>query len=69
MYICVLSNIAKEIPFTPFEGEVLRTINIVPSNIHPNNWAFVMGFEILCGDHGVTPKIGFFLFILWNQKG
>ncbi|AES78524.2 hypothetical protein MTR_7g032790 [Medicago truncatula] len=48
MYGAVLEEFGVKIPFTLFEMDVLRLLNVAPTQIHPNSWAFIRGFEILC---------------------
>jgi hypothetical protein len=35
-------------PFTEFEGSMLRVHNIAPTQLHPNSWAFIKAFELVC---------------------
>ena len=37
MYIMVLEDLGVRIPFTPFEMDVLKYLNVAPSQIQPNN--------------------------------
>jgi len=46
MYLVVLEEFGVKIPFTAFEMDVLHFLNVAPSQIQPNNWAFIRGFEI-----------------------
>jgi hypothetical protein len=48
MYSCVLADSGVRILFTGFKCEVLKTINMTPSQIHPNSWAYIRVYEILC---------------------
>ena len=35
------------LPFTQFECASLNQVNVAPSLLHPNNWAFIRAFEVL----------------------
>jgi len=37
-------------------------VNVAPPQLHPNNWAFVRAFAILCHCFGHTPSVDVFLF-------
>jgi hypothetical protein len=50
------------IPFTPFEMWVLKFLNVAPSQIRPNSWAFIRGFEILCMALDLEPIVAAFLY-------
>ena len=36
------------LPFTEFECAILRSVNVPPSQLHANSWAFVRAFQIVC---------------------
>jgi hypothetical protein len=40
-------------PFTNFQCEILCTLNVAPTQLHPNNWGLITSFEILCGGLGL----------------
>ncbi|RDX99007.1 hypothetical protein CR513_18007, partial [Mucuna pruriens] len=50
------------LPFTTFERSVLCALNIAPTQLHPNNWAFVRTFELLSEDLGREPYLGVFFW-------
>ncbi len=60
MYLGVLEEFSVKIPFTPFQMDVLKFINVAPSQIPPNSWAFIRGYEILCKFFHLEPSIGAF---------
>ena len=60
MYMTVLEEFGVKIPFTPFEMDVLKFLNVAPSQIRLNSWAFICGFEILCKSLALKPSIGAF---------
>lgn len=61
MYLCVVEDLGVTVPFTSFETDVLKSLNIAPSQLQPNNWAFLRGFHILCEGLGFEPSLGIFL--------
>jgi len=60
-YQTVFKRIRQRLPFTRFERELLTELNVAPAQLHPNSWAFIRAFSILCGYFGHTPSIDIFL--------
>jgi hypothetical protein len=67
MYTVVLEEFSVKIPFSPFEMDVLKYLNVPPTQIRPNSWAFIRGFEILCKSLGLEPSVGVF-FCFYGTK-
>jgi len=53
MYMAVFEEFGVKIPFTTFKMDVLKFLNVAPSEIHPNSLTFIRGFEIL---HKIHPN-------------
>jgi len=68
MYQTVFKHIGVRLLFTPFERELLTEINTAPAQLHPNRWAFVRAFQILCGYLGVLPFVDVFLHFFEVKK-
>jgi len=47
-------------PLTNFEVSMLRLMNIAPSQLHPNSWAFIKCFKLLCDQLGLQSSINIF---------
>jgi hypothetical protein len=54
-------------PFTDFQCEILRTLNVAPTQLHPNCWGFIRAFEILCGSLGL-PLSAYSYFSFFQAK-
>ena len=67
-YQVVFKRIGVRLPFSKFERELLTEINIAPALLHPNGWAFVKAFDILCGYFGCTPSVDIFLHFFEVKK-
>jgi len=52
------------LPLTRFEQALLTKINVAYAQLHPNSWAFVRAFTILCNHIGHTPLMDVFLHFL-----
>jgi len=47
---------------TPLKKKVLNTMNISPAQLHPNSWAFLRAFHILCDQFGILPNPNMLFF-------
>jgi len=47
---------------TDFEADMLNLMNIAPSQLHPNKWAFLRCFELLCDQLGFAPSVNVFIY-------
>lgn len=46
--------------FSPFYIEVMRVLNVEPTQIFTNNWGFIRDFEKVCKDLKATPIVRVF---------
>ena len=60
-YQTIFKRIRQRLPFNSFERELLTEINVAPAQLHPNSWAFIRAFSILCNFFGHAPSIVVFL--------
>lgn len=49
------------LPLTRFQMEVLRCLNVAPSQLHPNSWGYIQAFGVLCQALGIRPTAKMFL--------
>ena len=68
LYQMVLKRVGLRLPLTSFEKELLTEINTALAQLHPNSWAFVRGFQILCGYLGVPSFVDVFLHFFEVKK-
>ena len=68
MYGAILEEFGVKIPFTLFQMDVLHLLNVAPTQIRPNSWAFIHAFEILCEALDTVPSAGAF-FHFYGTKG
>ena len=57
------SQLNNWFPFTRFERELLTELDIAAAQLHPNNWAFVRAFQIMCDHLGLPASVDVFLFL------
>jgi len=62
IYSTVFKRLKLRLPFTGFEHALLTEVNVAPAQLHPNNWAIVRAFFILCDHFGPTPSVNVFLY-------
>jgi hypothetical protein len=67
VYYCTFSKLGVRLPFTDFQCEILRTLNVAPSQLHPNCWAFLRSFEILSRGLNI-PASAYSFFSFFNAK-
>jgi len=48
MYEVEFKDVGFHLPFSAFQHEVLRWTKLSPSQIHPNSYAFMRAFELVC---------------------
>ncbi|RDX81519.1 hypothetical protein CR513_37792, partial [Mucuna pruriens] len=61
MYETVLADLGVILPFDFFEADVLRMSGIAPSQLHPNGWAAIQAFRVVCLALGLLPAASVFL--------
>ncbi|XP_057431507.1 uncharacterized protein LOC130724318 [Lotus japonicus] len=72
MYETFFSRLNIKLPFSDFECDVLRTLNVAPTQLHPNSWAYIRAFILLCRNYKINPSAClFFCFFKWklSRKG
>ena len=62
IYSTILKRIKLRLPLTGFERALLTEVNVAPTQLHLNNWAFVRAFSILCDHFGHMPSVDVFLY-------
>jgi len=63
IYATLFKKVKLRFPFTSLERELLTELDIAPAQLHPNNWAFVRAFEIICAHLGLPASVDVFLFL------
>ncbi|KOM41150.1 hypothetical protein LR48_Vigan04g134800 [Vigna angularis] len=54
-YASPFYDLYLRLPFTTFQMDVLRTLNVAPSQLHPNSWGYMQAFAVLCRALGIRP--------------
>jgi len=61
VYSCLFSDLHVALPFDDFTKGVLRTLNVAPSQLHPNTWASLQTFCLICDMFRLSPTSSIFL--------
>jgi len=67
-YVTVFKRILLRQLLFNFEKELLTEINVAPAQLHPNSWAFVRGFSILCSQFHLLPSMEVFLYFFEAKR-
>jgi len=63
IYATFFKKVKLRLPFTRFKRELLTELNVAPAQLHPNSWAFVTAFQIMCAHLGLPASVDVFLFL------
>jgi len=63
VYTTLFKKVKLRLRFTRFERELLTELNIATAQLHPNSWAFVRAFQIMCAHLGLPASVDVFLFL------
>ncbi|XP_057431461.1 uncharacterized protein LOC130724272 isoform X2 [Lotus japonicus] len=69
MYETLFSRLNIKLPFSDFECDVLRTLNVAPTQLHPNSWAYIRAFNLLCGNYDINPSARLFFCFFKSKLG
>ena len=61
MYTCFFFDLHVSLPFDTFTMGVLRVLNVAPTQVHPNTWASLQAFCLLCDVMRLHPTSSSFL--------
>jgi len=63
VYTILFKKVKLRFPLTRFERELLTELDIAAAQLHPNSWAFVRAFQIMCAHLGLPASVDVFLFL------
>jgi len=63
VYAMMFKKVKLRFPFTRFERELLTELDIAPAQLHPNGWAFVWAYQIICAHLGHPASVDVFLYL------
>ncbi|QCD95626.1 hypothetical protein DEO72_LG6g320 [Vigna unguiculata] len=62
MYMCHFSQLLVRLQLDDFTMGVLGALNVAPTQLHPNRWAYLQAFRILCQSLYLEPSPYAFLY-------
>jgi len=62
MYMCHFSQLHVRLPMDDFTMGVLRSLNVAPTQLHPNSWAYMQAFRVLCQSLYLQPSPYAFIY-------
>jgi hypothetical protein len=57
------------LPLTSFEMDLLNVVQVAPTQLHPNGWAFIRGFQIMCKQFEVDVFVEKFFYFFQTKGG
>src|SRR4051812_29499209 len=60
MYEYVFKELGFRLPFSDFQKSMMAFLNLAPSQLHPNAFAFMRAFEIVCSYLGIGATTALF---------
>ncbi|KOM47816.1 hypothetical protein LR48_Vigan07g152000 [Vigna angularis] len=67
VYATMVKDLKVLLPFSDFQMSVLRTLNLAPTQLHPNGWAFMQAFSAICSGLALYPTAAAFLYFFHVQ--
>jgi len=68
LYVHVhLSQLHVRLPLDDFTMGVLRALNVAPTLLHPNSWAYMQAFRVLCQSLYLQPSPYAFLYFYYTR--
>ena len=69
MYARMMKDSCILIPFDDFCSGVLHTLNVAPTQLHPNSWAYKRAFQLFCSTLAIISTIPLFLYHYLTRPG
>ncbi|KOM53185.1 hypothetical protein LR48_Vigan09g184400 [Vigna angularis] len=67
VYATMFKDLKVLLPFSDFQMGVLRTLNLAPTQLHPNGWAFMQVFSAICSGLALYLTPAAFLYFFHVQ--
>jgi len=68
VYKYMFKTYYMQLPFSNFECSMLTIMDVAPSQLHPNSWAFLRAFQILCHFLHIRSAVNKFMFFYQLKK-
>ncbi|KOM41485.1 hypothetical protein LR48_Vigan04g168300 [Vigna angularis] len=67
VYATMFKDLKVLLPFSDFQMGILRMLNVAPTQLHPNGWAFKQAFSAICTGLALRPTPTAFLYFFHVQ--
>jgi len=67
-YAIFFKKVLLRLPLFNFEKELLTKVNVAIAQLHPNSWAFIRGFSILCAQFRLLLTVEVFLYFFEAKR-
>lgn len=57
VYTYIFNQMFVRVPFTCFQAAVLQKMNVAPSQLHPNGWACIQPFIVMCSALAIVLSV------------
>lgn len=61
-FSCLFYDMYLRLPFSVFQMDVLKTLNVAPTQLHRNSWGYVQAFAVMCQALAIKPTTALFLY-------
>ena len=61
-YATFFKKVLLRLPLSIFEKKLLTELNVASAQLHPNSWAFIRAFIVLCSQLDISPTVEVFLY-------
>ncbi|KAJ1390998.1 hypothetical protein SESBI_37017 [Sesbania bispinosa] len=69
VYETFFTKLNLPLPFNQFHCQILRILNVAPTQLHQNSWGFIRAFEVLCAYHNFNPSVNVFFYFFQAKLG
>jgi len=68
-YECLFIDLHVKFHLDEFQMGILHFLNVAPTQLHPNSWAYMQTFSILCKFLSLSPSPRAFLYYYSSRPG
>ncbi|WVZ06133.1 hypothetical protein V8G54_019479 [Vigna mungo] len=62
VHLTLFRDLGVRLPFFDFQMGILHMLDVEPTQLHPDGWAFMQAFSIVCTALALTPTHASFLY-------
>ncbi|RDX64997.1 hypothetical protein CR513_56379, partial [Mucuna pruriens] len=62
LYETMIRDLSVIVPFDKYEADVLQILGVAPTQLHPNGWAAMQAFRVVCHCLRIKPAASLFLY-------